>query len=87
MRANAYIRKWHDERAEEIKTLCAKGVVPIEHDFENGSEEIDLPHLMGQVAGLVDKVQPAKEIVDDMVKEAVDMLQLGNTYLSGKSRL
>ncbi|KAK0383704.1 hypothetical protein NLU13_9615 [Sarocladium strictum] len=87
MRTNEYIRKWHEQRAAEIKELCDKGVVPIEHDFENGSEEIDLPHLMGQVAGLIDKVQPAKEIVDDMVKEAVEMLQLGNTYLNGKSRL
>lgn len=87
MKTNEYIRKWHEERAGEIKTLCDKGVVPIEHDMENGTEEIDLPHLMGQVAGLVDKIQPAKEIVDDMVKEAVEMLQIGNAYLSGKSKL
>lgn len=87
MKTNAYIRKWHEERAAEIKELCDKGIVPIEHDFENGDDSIDLPHLMGQVAGLVDKVQPAKEIVDDMVKEAVEMLKLGNTYLGGKSRL
>lgn len=87
MKTNAYIHKWHEERAEEIKKLCDKGVVPIEHDFEEGAEDIDLPHLMGQVAGAIDKVQPAAEIVDDMVKEAVQMLQLGNTYLTGKSRL
>lgn len=85
MKANDYIRKWH-ARADEISKLCEQGVVPIEHDLEEGND-IDLPYLMGQVAGSITKVQPAGEIVDEMVKEAVDMLRLGGTYLGGKSRL
>lgn len=85
MKTNAYIRDWHS-RPEEIRALCDKGVVPIEHDLDEGND-IDLPHLMGQVAGVVTKVQPAGEIVNEMVEEAVEMLRLGNTYLSGKSKL
>lgn len=38
--------------------------------------------LMGQVAGLIQKIQPAKEIVDEMVAEATTMLKLGGTYLN-----
>ena len=85
MKVNEYIRGWH-ERPQEIKALTDKGVVPIEHDLNEGNE-IDLPHLMGQVAGSIDKIQPAGKIVDEMVKEATDMLKLGGSYLSGKSRL
>jgi NAD(P)H-dependent flavin oxidoreductase YrpB (nitropropane dioxygenase family) len=81
MKTNAYIAAWH-ARPERIKELCDKGVVPIEHDFEQGNE-IDPPHLMGQVAGAIEKVHPAGEIVEEMVAEAVDMLKLGGAYLEG----
>lgn len=80
MKTNEYIRGWHANQAK-IDELTAKGVVPIEHDLDEG-KDIDPPHLMGQVAGLITKVQPAGDIVDEMVAEAVDMLKLGNTYLS-----
>ncbi|KAI0392857.1 2-nitropropane dioxygenase [Xylariaceae sp. FL0594] len=83
MRTNEYIAKWHAQ-PDKIKELCDKGVVPIEWDFEQGND-VDPPHLMGQVAGLIDKVQPAKEIVDEMVAEATEMLKLGGTYLSAPS--
>jgi len=81
MRTNDYIRAWHD-RPDLIRELTAKGVVPLEHDLNEGNE-IDPPHLMGQVAGAITKIQPAAEIVDEMVQEAVEMLGLGGTYLNG----
>ena len=80
---NEYIKRWN-QRPEEIKALCDKGVVPIEHDFHNGAEDIDIPHFMGQVAGAIKKVQPAGEIVNELVREAADMLRLGGTYLESK---
>lgn len=91
LKVNDYIRKWH-ARPDRIKELCDKGIVPIEHDFENGTEnggEIDLPHLMGQVAGNIKKVEPAGDIVRSMVAEAVEMIKLGGSYLGDtqKSRL
>jgi NAD(P)H-dependent flavin oxidoreductase YrpB (nitropropane dioxygenase family) len=86
MKTNDYIRKWHAQ-ADKIQELCSKGVVPIEQDIEDGND-FDVPHLMGQVAGAIKKIQPAGEIVDEMVAEAVDMLKLGGAYLSGnKSKL
>ncbi|KAH6845403.1 2-nitropropane dioxygenase [Chaetomium sp. MPI-CAGE-AT-0009] len=81
MKTNDYIRKWHAQ-PDKIQELCSKGVVPIEQDLEQGND-IDLPHLMGQVAGAIQKIQPAGEIVDEMVAEAVDMLKLANVYLGG----
>ncbi|KAH8882805.1 2-nitropropane dioxygenase [Thozetella sp. PMI_491] len=84
MKVNDYIRKWHSQ-PEKIKELCDRGVVPIEHDFEQGNE-VDPPHLMGQVAGSIASIQPAGQIVDEMVLEAVEMLKLGGSYLSASSR-
>ncbi|KAK5663150.1 hypothetical protein OQA88_6567 [Cercophora sp. LCS_1] len=80
MKTNAYIRDWHS-RMEEIKELTGKGIVPLEHDLDEG-REVDPPHLMGQVAGLIQKIQPAGEIVDEMVAEAVEMLKVGTSYLT-----
>ncbi|CAM1507905.1 Fc.00g047530.m01.CDS01 [Cosmosporella sp. VM-42] len=85
MKTNAYIAGWH-QRPDEIQKLCDKGVVPIEHDFDEG-REVDPPYLMGQVAGAIGEVKPAGEIVDEMVREAVEMLKLGGSYLGEKSRL
>ncbi|KFA62880.1 hypothetical protein S40285_02276 [Stachybotrys chlorohalonatus IBT 40285] len=81
LKLNDYIRDWHT-RPAEIKALCDKGIVPLEHDLDEG-REIDPPHLMGQVAGAVTKIQPAGDIVREMAEEAAEMLKLGGTYLSG----
>lgn len=81
MKTNEYIRAWHG-KAEKIKELCDKGVVPMEWDFDQGNE-VDPPHLMGQVAGAIKEIKPAGEIVDDMVRGAVQMLRLGGEYLDG----
>ncbi|KAI4863195.1 2-nitropropane dioxygenase [Hypoxylon rubiginosum] len=88
VRTNAYVARWH-EQPERIKELCDRGIVPIEHDLEKASgdgeeegEEVDFPHIMGQVAGSIRAIQPAADIVREMVDGAVDMLRLGNSYLS-----
>lgn len=86
LKLNDYIRGWH-KRPQEIDELCAKGVVPIMHDFDNGNEDIDLPHLMGQVAASITKVQPAGEIVEEMVAEANEMLQKASTFVKPASKL
>ncbi|KAK3327378.1 2-nitropropane dioxygenase-like protein [Cercophora scortea] len=81
MKTNEYIRGWH-ARPEKVKELCDSGVVPLEYDLDHGNE-IDPPHLMGQVAGAIREVLPAGQIVEEMVAEAVEMLEVGKGYLSG----
>lgn len=34
VRNNPYIQNWEENRAQEIKELTSKGVIPVEHDFE-----------------------------------------------------
>lgn len=85
LKVNEYIQKWHDQ-PERIKELCDKGIVPLEHDLDTG-EDFDFPHIMGQIAGSITKVQPAAEIVDEMVQEATQQLKLASTVLSPASKL
>lgn len=82
MRANNYIRDWHEARRDEIQRLCEQGVVPAEHDLKMG-KAVDVPFFMGEVAGAITDIRPAGEIVADMVKEAADMLRMGEVYLGG----
>lgn len=81
VRRNDYVRKW-EAQPEKVKELCDKGVVPLAHDMDN-DVDVDVPFLMGQVAGVVGDIKPAKDIVEDMIKEATEMLRLGGKYLGG----
>ncbi|KAI1549720.1 serine threonine protein kinase [Pyrenophora tritici-repentis] len=83
VRYNDYIKDWH-EREDEIKKLTDAGIVPLAKDMDDG-KDVDIPFLMGQVAGVIGDIKPAKEIVDDMVQEAVEMLRLGQTFIAGPS--
>lgn len=86
VRRNEWVDKWENQ-PEKIKELTEKGVVPIEFDMEAGNE-VDIPHLMGVVAGVIKDIKPAGQIVEEMVGEAVEQLKLGQTYLGGgKSKL
>lgn len=85
VRYNDYIKEWH-EREGEIKKLTEQGIVPLAKDMDDG-KDVDIPFLMGQVAGVIGEIKPAKDIVQDMVAEAVDMLRLGQTYIGSGSKL
>jgi NAD(P)H-dependent flavin oxidoreductase YrpB (nitropropane dioxygenase family) len=76
---NDYIKEW-EEKPEEIRKLTKKGIVPMEHDIEEG-KDTDYPFIMGQVAAIVKDIKPADRIVQDMVSEAVDMLRVGNSFI------
>jgi NAD(P)H-dependent flavin oxidoreductase YrpB (nitropropane dioxygenase family) len=85
VKMNDWVAGW-EKQPEKIKELTEKGIVPIDKDMEDGND-VDIPFLMGQVAGVIQDIQPAGQIVDEMVKEAAEMLKLGQSYLSEKSKL
>ena len=85
VRMNDYIQSWED-KPEEIKKLTEAGIVPMQKDMD-GDKDVDLPYLMGQVAGVIGEVKPAKDIVEEMVKEAVDMLRRGQGFIERNSKL
>ncbi|KAJ5739326.1 hypothetical protein N7533_012110 [Penicillium manginii] len=89
VRKNEYIMNWEDNRAEEIKQLTAKGVIPVEHDFENLPDDVDddyldnaRPYLMGKVSAVVDEKKPAKAIVDELVHDAAALLKQGEKMVA-----
>lgn len=82
VKLNGYIQAW-EARPEKIRELTEQGVVPMARDMDEGVEEVDFPFLMGQVAGAIGEVKPARVIVEEMVKEAVEMLRIGQGYIGG----
>lgn len=63
----------------------------MEHDVEELEKQDKLddetmdsarPWLMGQVAAVVNEKKAAKDIVDEMITEAVEMLKKGQQMLS-----
>ncbi|KAF2857766.1 2-nitropropane dioxygenase [Piedraia hortae CBS 480.64] len=79
VRKNEWVRGW--EETGLVEGLCAQGIVPLEKDLEEG-REVDVPFLMGQVAGVIHEVKPAGMIVEEMVREAVEVLR----QLGGRTR-
>jgi NAD(P)H-dependent flavin oxidoreductase YrpB (nitropropane dioxygenase family) len=93
---NEYINKWENERQQEIKELTSKGVIPVINDIEQRSakgEEVSprdmaafRPLLMGQAAGAISDIKPAKEIIEEMMQGAIQALQQSNSLI-GKAKL
>jgi NAD(P)H-dependent flavin oxidoreductase YrpB (nitropropane dioxygenase family) len=89
VRKNAYIQNWEENRREEMKELTSKGIIPVEHDFENLGDDVDdetldnaRPYLMGKVSAVVSEKKPAKAIVDEIVSDAAALLKQGNRMLA-----
>ena len=94
VRNNPYINNWEVERAQEIKELTAKGVIPVEHDLERMGDDVDddtmdnaRPFLMGKASAVVNERKSAREIVDEMVQGAVDEIRKSNAAIVSKSKL
>lgn len=85
VRVNDYVKEW-EAKPDEIKRLTDQGIIPMMQDIEQ-EKDVDMPFLMGQVAGVIQDIKSAKDIVEEMVGEAVDMLRLGQTYIGRESKL
>merc|ERR1712154_297753 len=99
---NKYAVDWATRRKDEMKRLLSEGIIPYKYDFDvqKGklkNEELKkmltsmddfVPHLSGSVAGSIEEILPAKEIVDRMMKEAIEVMRRGNnTIVPYRARL
>ncbi|TPX37501.1 nitronate monooxygenase [Synchytrium microbalum] len=80
VRKTAYVADWENNRQAEIKELTNKGIVPAvqdmdTHDYEDEELLARQAFLMGQVAGSIGDIKPAKEIVEEMVNGAIETLR------------
>lgn len=82
VRRNDYIASW-EQKEDKVKELTENGIVPMEDDMEH-DRDFDMPFLMGQVCAVVNDVKPAKQIVEDMVREAVEMMRTNERSIGGK---
>ena len=78
VKRNEYLDDW-ERRKGEMRELVGKGVVPMMKDLDEGVET-DMPFLMGQIAAVIEDIRPARDIVDSMVKEAMESLTMASTY-------
>jgi NAD(P)H-dependent flavin oxidoreductase YrpB (nitropropane dioxygenase family) len=78
-----------NNRAEEIKDLTQRGIIPVDEDLKNHPEKRlqSLAWLSGQVASQINDIIPAKQIVDDMVRDASQILVNGAALVTIKSKL
>ncbi|EWC46796.1 hypothetical protein DRE_04041 [Drechslerella stenobrocha 248] len=72
------------KKESDFGTLWAATEDENERLCQEEGNDLDIPFIMGQVAGVIDDIKPAKDIVEDMVRGAVDMLRQGNGYLVSK---
>eukprot|EP01065_Artemidia_motanka_P030856 TRINITY_DN36_c0_g1_i1.p2 TRINITY_DN36_c0_g1~~TRINITY_DN36_c0_g1_i1.p2 ORF type:complete len:378 (+),score=156.40 TRINITY_DN36_c0_g1_i1:72-1136(+) len=88
-----FVQDWETNRSDEIKELCAKGVVPYSvAQKEFGKKTLpsgkkltlmtSYPQLFGQACGGIKEVLPAAEIVRSMVSEAVQVLKGNATFVA-----
>jgi len=72
VRKTAYVANWEEKRRDEIKRLTSQGRIPHEVELERHPEKsLDgRMWLMGQVAGSIKDIQPARKIIEDMVHTA-----------------
>lgn len=85
-----YVQNWEKNRKDEITELTNKGVLPHEHemdsdgyedpDVEEDPESDDTPYLMGETSAVVKKIQPAREIVEEIMSEALDQIKTIESY-------
>jgi NAD(P)H-dependent flavin oxidoreductase YrpB (nitropropane dioxygenase family) len=50
-------------------------------------DNVERPYLMGEVAAAITDIKPAKEIIDEMVTEAIQQLRMGAVLIEGAARL
>ncbi|KAK7049227.1 hypothetical protein VNI00_005828 [Paramarasmius palmivorus] len=89
VRKTPYVSDWETKRVAEKEQLLAKGLIPHAVELEQHPEKsiVGLSWLMGKVAGAVNDIKPAKEIVDDIVTGAAKSLQSASGLIIPKAKL
>jgi len=90
-----YVMDWENNRQDEIKKLTSEGTLPAVHDLTGRQDELQKmplkerlgatsPLLMGQAAGAIDEVQPAAQIINEMIQDCVSCFKKNSSYVSSR---
>lgn len=77
-----YFKYW-EARPAELKQMLSEGKIPFARDLDTGKAKMSdlFPAIMGQIAGAITDVKSAKDIIDEMIKDANGIL---SSYASSK---
>ncbi|KAJ7067206.1 2-nitropropane dioxygenase [Mycena amicta] len=80
VRTTPYVKEWETTRKGEQEQILAEGKVPHEVELEKNPKRSmeGAVWVMGKVAGGIEEIKPAKEIVDEMVQTAAKSLSAAN---------
>ena len=91
---NDYIMEWETKRQRERDALLAEGKRPYKNDLtvnEEAGTPLDFlatyPNILGQASGGIHEVLPAKTIVHDMVRGAIDVIRAQSALLGATANL
>eukprot|EP01059_Diplonema_ambulator_P007447 TRINITY_DN1690_c1_g3_i2.p1 TRINITY_DN1690_c1_g3~~TRINITY_DN1690_c1_g3_i2.p1 ORF type:complete len:355 (+),score=84.39 TRINITY_DN1690_c1_g3_i2:61-1125(+) len=82
-----YVRDWEENRQDEIKAAVAAGKIPLYLEKDKAKKPSiaeAYPRLFGQACGGIKSVLPAKQIVDNMVTQAAEVLRQNATFVVSK---
>ena len=84
-----YILQWEEDKLLENKQLISQGIIPIFKEFNDDNPlPADMrPFLMGQCAAAIDSIQPAAEIIDEMMSAAVATLSRSYSLITFSAKL
>ncbi|PIL23863.1 hypothetical protein GSI_13614 [Ganoderma sinense ZZ0214-1] len=88
VRKTPYVASW-DNKQQEIAELTYQGKIPHEVELEKHPEKSmeGRMWLMGKVAGSINDIKPAREIVDELVTTAAKSLQGASALVVSKAKL
>ncbi|KLO14224.1 2-nitropropane dioxygenase [Schizopora paradoxa] len=89
VRKTDYVKDWEENRQDEIRALTSQGKLPHEEELAKHPEKSvqGIAWLMGKVAGAINDVKPAKEIVDEMVVTAAKSLTQASGFVVSQAKL
>jgi len=94
IRKNEYTEEWETKRKSEMKKLTRKGIIPIMHDvklLKKGKTVTPTftteAWLMGQCAGVINEVKPAKQILEEMMSECIAILRRNISLIRPVSKI
>jgi len=84
VRKTPYVEHWEKNRQAEIKELTSQGKIPWAIELEKNPKLMNegRSFLMGDVAAMINDIKPAKQIVDEMVAEAIERLKTAGSLVN-----
>ncbi|KAL0947364.1 hypothetical protein HGRIS_013480 [Hohenbuehelia grisea] len=89
VRKTPYLAEWETTRKLELDKLLSEGKIPHEEELKAHPEKsvAGISWLMGKVAGAINDIKPAKEIVDELVSTAAKSLRSAASLADPKAKL